>query len=255
MASIDAPEGLAALQSLVAAGPGQQTAAGDASDGPPPALMEMLRQMSAQKQQLTAASSLPPGPAGRAVSPAEVVPAPPPALVRAVKWSAQSSWLMANEEGRGLQLVVCEDDSTEQAEIAASGAIQPGPLTRLDPEPQSVACDLLLGADPHARILRVCVVSSSGTVQLSATPPGVPLPEEGGEEQVRETPSHPIPSHPSGGVGVHVGCVAHWCSSPVRAATADTRDAPWRTGGHSGTAAVQSAVRCRCVVHAHAPAF
>ena len=204
-AAVSALDGLAQLQEMLKGARGatpEQRAA-----GPPAAMMEMMRAMGQHQQEMRAAAApeplpepvlavaapLPPAPApAPAEKPAPQVPAPvvaPPAPADpqldggAPRWSAQTTWEMGSEDGSGLRLAICEDDATEEAEIAEGRleaqtvpqltTLRPG----LPPAYDSGAaravppCDLLLQASPAAAIVRATVVSTVGTIELFLTAP------------------------------------------------------------------------------------
>ena len=181
-------DGLAQLQEMLkgsrAATPEQRAA------GPPPAMMEMMRMMASQREQpppprapaagghtfapAAAAPAVTPAPAvappasDQPAVPAPAVPLPEPAAPAGPpRWRAQTTWEMGDEDGSGLRLVICEDDATEEAEIAEGrleGQTTPR-LTTLRPaasETPGVAavppCDLLLEAVPAAAIVRATVI-------------------------------------------------------------------------------------------------
>jgi hypothetical protein len=157
-------------------------------DGPPPALMAMMRAMADAKAAAsgttTSAERSDDGAVIGAVAQASAEPSPTSGSSSSdTRWSAQTSWIMACGDGQGLQLVICEDDATERAELAAAtgalpssgGAAQRRLPTRLDPDLQggssALPCELILGAEPPARILRLGVVTSVQSLELFVLPP------------------------------------------------------------------------------------
>ena len=177
-------DGLAQLQLMLqgarAATPEQRAA------GPPPAMLEMMRMMAARRQDMlpgtsaaptrsrTEETAVPvPAPAGR-----EPVAAPAPPDVQSAnavptespRWRAQTTWIMDTGDGGGLRLVVCDDDETEEAEIAEARleGQTASQLTTLrashlledstDRAAAAPPCDLMLEASPAAAIVRATVI-------------------------------------------------------------------------------------------------
>lgn len=145
-------------------------------------MMEMMRMMAAQRQQTppivpASANTVAPIPApsfGQAEL--DVSPDAPP--VRSVdtasterpRWHAQTTWVVDATDSSGLQLVICEDDATEEAEIAEArrkgqtatqlttlspSALGPGAIHHTAAAPP---CDLLLEVAPSAAIVRVTAI-------------------------------------------------------------------------------------------------
>ena len=196
-------DGLAQLQEMLkgarSATPEQRAA------GPPPAMMEMMRMMAAQRQETQGSSSrvaapsaaatppvvapAPPSADGVAIAPAaaplsrdepavpSLTAAPPVDAVDAVpadppRWRAQTTWVMSSVDGSGLRLVICEDDATEESEVAAARleGQTVSQLTTLSPSsdsdlagPSAAAppCDLLLQAGAGAAIVRATAIRYS----------------------------------------------------------------------------------------------
>ena len=144
-------------------------------------MMEMMRMMAAQRQQ--APPIVPPSSdaarTGGASSHGELdvsAEAPPvrsvdTASTEAPRWHAQTTWVMDARDTSGLRLVICEDDATEEAEIAEArreGQAAAKHLTTLSPSasgpgaihptPAAPPCDLLLEAVPSAAILRATAI-------------------------------------------------------------------------------------------------
>ena len=237
LANVEDPKGMGMLQTLMS-GSGGSRVPGEA---PPPELLSMLRNMSAQKAQmkqdlqaqaqpLAQSPPLVPEPepepesepvpemasepqAEAACPPAAAGPFPP-ASAGDVSWSAQTSWVMQCHDGQGLQLVICEDDKSETDELALSlsaSAEKTRIMTRLDPTPpggEDEPCDMLLAADPRVCILRACIVSSCSTLQLFTQVDGASEHPLGTHHGTR------LPGAEGGGLEVFVTrCpVSAWCS-------------------------------------------
>lgn len=194
-AADNALDGLEQLQSMLqgarAATPEQRAA------GPPPAMLEMMRMMAAGAPRRPGGqdnmpaggkstaptpssaeeSAVPvPAPAGRDENAVTATATAPPvrsvdrAITESPRWRAQTTWVMSAGDGSGLRLVICEDDETEEAEIAEARleGETASHLTTLRPSdsgPDSAEssaavppCDLLLEAGPAAAIVRATAI-------------------------------------------------------------------------------------------------